>query len=66
MLLALARDEEVHAGVRSDAASALGQLGRAEEAVEILLALARDEKVGDWVRRDAYESLKRLVGMATD
>jgi hypothetical protein len=33
---------------------------------EILLEMARDEKVDAGARRAAYESLKALVGMATD
>ena len=65
-LLELARDKQVAARVRAAAASALGQLGHAEEAEEVLLGLTRDEKVEDWLRSAAYESLKALVGVATD
>ncbi len=46
--------------MRRAAAEALGRLGRAEEAAEILLALARDERVEAGVRRDAAEALGRL------
>jgi len=59
-LLALARDAQVVAGVRSTAAQALGQLGRAEEAAEILLALARDAQVADLVRSAAAQALGQL------
>ena len=45
-------DPDRAAGVRRDTAQALGQLGRAEEAAELLLALARDKKVDDLVRCD--------------
>ena len=65
-LLELAWADEVDAMVRRDAAEALGQLERAEEAGEILLELARDDRVDDGARRAAYESLKALVGTATD
>ena len=55
------------AGVRREAARALGQLGRADEAVVSgLLALARDTKVDDGVRRAAYFSLNRLLGGETE
>jgi hypothetical protein len=60
-LLALAGDEKVDAYVRRDAAQALGQLGRADEAVlNGLLALAGDEKVDAYVRRDAAQALGQL------
>ena len=60
-LLALAGDEKVDAGVRSAAAGALGQLGRADEAVlKGLLALAGDEKVATYVRSDAAQALGQL------
>ena len=65
-VLELAWADEVDAMVRRDAAVALGQLERAEEAGEILLELARDDRVDDGARRAAYESLKALVGTATD
>jgi len=59
-LLALARDQQVDAEVRAAAAAALGQLGCAEEAVEILLPLARDPEVDAWLRRDAAKTLAQL------
>lgn len=61
LVLTVARDETVDAGVRSYAAQALGQLGRADEAAELLLALARHAQVDDLVRYESYWSLKRLV-----
>jgi len=42
-LLALAQDQKIDYEVRIDAASALGQMGHAVEADEILFALIRDE-----------------------
>jgi hypothetical protein len=61
-LLALARDDQVAAGMRSEAASALGELDRADEAVETLLALARDNQVDDEVRSSAAYTLQTLLG----
>ena len=62
-LLAIAGDEKVDAVVRSAAAQALGQLGRADEAVlNGLLAIASDEKVDAYVRYFAYQALNQLLG----
>jgi hypothetical protein len=59
----LAQDSQVDDFVRRDAAKALGQLGRADDAVlEGLLALARNSQVSGLVRRESYRSLKQLVG----
>ncbi len=55
-VLALARDERVDAGVRTEAAEALGKLGQADN----LLALARDERVHAKVRREAAVALSEL------
>ena len=66
VLLGLALDEKVSDLVRRSAASALGQLGRAEEKVlDEFLGLARNARTPDYVRLDTYESLKRLLGGAT-
>ena len=56
----LAKDNKVEDWVRCDAAQALGQLGRADEAAELLLALAVDEKVDAYVRSNAVEGLGQL------
>ena len=61
VLLAVARDAQVTASVRSAAARALGQLGRAEDKViEVLLALARDAQVDADVRSAAAWALGQL------
>jgi len=59
-LLALARDAQLGAAVRSKAASALGQLGRVEQATEVLLALAQDAQLAANVRSEAARSLGQL------
>ncbi len=46
--------------MRSDATEALGELGRADDAVQLFLALAQDGKVNAGVRRDAAETLGEL------
>jgi hypothetical protein len=51
--------------VRSDA-QALGGLGRADDAAQLLLALAQDQTVEDYVRSDAYRRLKALLGGEKD
>lgn len=59
-LLPLARDQSVPIRVRRDAAQALGQLDRVDDAASILLELARDPSVGYWVRGDAAQALSQL------
>ncbi len=64
-LLALARDEQVDAEVRKQAAVMLGDLGRSDEAASLLLALVRDETVDVDVREAAIEALGR-VGLVNE
>ncbi|MCB9007252.1 MAG: HEAT repeat domain-containing protein [Ardenticatenaceae bacterium] len=62
-LLSLASDPLASAGVRRDAAQALGQLGRTDEVVlNGLLSLASDPKVSDLVRSAAAQALGQLLG----
>ncbi len=63
VLLALARDRAVAAGVRVGAAAALGELGQAEEAAELLLAL--DGAVAARVRYGAAAAALGRLGQAT-
>jgi hypothetical protein len=57
---ALARDETVDDGVRSMLTEALGKLGNAEDAAQVLLALARSDKIYPPGRRGAMEALGRI------
>ena len=60
ILLALAHDATIDAGVRMLAAMSLGRLGRVEKAVSILLALARDTVMSAEVRVEAACMLGQL------
>ncbi|MBM3129709.1 MAG: DUF4062 domain-containing protein [Chloroflexi bacterium] len=59
-LLALAQDEKVDEFVQITATEALGQLGRADDAVRVLLALAQDEEVSESGRYFATRYLVEL------
>jgi HEAT repeat protein len=58
----MAQNEQEDIMVRRKAADALGDLGRVEEAGEILLAMAQDGQASSGTRRAACQSLKRLMG----
>jgi HEAT repeat protein len=63
LLLTLAGDEKVDAGVRHDAVQALVQLGQTDESVlKVLLTLVEDEKVDVIDRYFSYEALNKLLG----
>jgi HEAT repeat protein len=59
-LLGLAADGSVDASVQRAAASALGQLGEVEKAIELLLGLAADGSVDASVWRAAASALGQL------
>ncbi len=56
---AIAQDGAVEAQVRVQAARALGEMGRVEEAVLILRTIAKDKEVDEWTRHQAAKVLRR-------
>lgn len=59
-LLTLAQDDQVDDGVRSVAASVLGNLGCTDEAIKILMDIVCNPQVAHWIRSEAARALGKI------